>query len=333
MKREWSEGSPEEVFARLRESVELRLREAAQKLQRETVLKQTVPYVLQLPGKRMRPLLCLLAAAVEGADPHVAVSAAAAVEILHTFTLVHDDIMDRSALRRGYPTVHTRWDEAVAILTGDVLIGIAYCLLEEYARHPNFAQLVHTMACALVRVSEGQALDLELPAGGQLTLAQYWQMIEGKTAALLQATLLLGALVGEVSAPTRELLLQLGVQLGRAFQLQDDLLDLIGETEETGKQRGQDLREGKYTYAVLRALEQAPDNPLLQRYRQHRGAKSDEEVEALLELLQGLGVLEEMREQVGLEYARAIALAKQLPATPASELLCYLLQSLSQRRR
>ncbi|MCS6966050.1 MAG: polyprenyl synthetase family protein [Candidatus Kapabacteria bacterium] len=328
----WCEGPPEQVYRRLQNAVEQTLQGVVQSLHHRTVLLQTVPYVLQLPGKRVRPLLCLLASALEGAEPWDALPAAAAVEILHAFTLVHDDIMDRSLLRRGQPTVHTRWDEPVAILTGDVLVGLAYQLMERYAGHSNFEQLISILTRALIDVSEGQALDLELPARPRPVLEDYWRMIDGKTAALLRVSLLIGALLANVSARTQTVLQELAVPLGRAFQLQDDLLDLVGETNQTGKQVGQDLREGKYTYAVLRALELAPESVLLQRYRECRGA-SEAELPALLQLFQQMGIFSEIHQHAEQHYARVFALLDQLPETPARDLLRSLVEQLRQRRR
>ncbi len=328
---QWYEGTPEQVYQRLRAAVEQELRTIVDRLRYETTLRQAIAYVVQHPGKRMRPLLCLLASALEGASPWEAVPAAAAVEILHTFTLVHDDIMDRSPLRRGQPTVHVRWSDAVAILTGDVLIGLAYQLLERYSHKPFFAQLVQMLSTGLIEVSEGQALDLELASCERPTLEDYWHMIDGKTAALLRTTLDIGALIGEVSAQTRAILRELATPLGRAFQLQDDLLDLIGTPELTGKRNGQDLREGKLTYAVLRALECAPLEAVLQRYRQQRRA-SEEDIPELLQLFQRLGILHEMQQQVEHYYARVTTLLGQLPEYPARELLRHLVDTLRERR-
>lgn len=327
----WYTASAEGVYANLRIAVEDVLREAVQHVRYPTVLRETVPYVLQLPGKRFRPLLCLLASAMEGAAPWEAVPAAAAIEVVHTFTLVHDDIMDRSPLRRGQPTVHARWGEAVAILTGDVLIGLAYRLLEHYTERPFYARLVSLFTQGLIEVSEGQALDLQLPNVKEPELAYYWQLIDGKTVALLRTALQLGALVGEVTPRTRALLEELALPLGRAFQLQDDLLDLVGETQQTGKQVGQDLREGKYTYAILRALELLPGNELLRRYRRQRGLE-EAAVPQLIELLHCAGVLREMEQLIMEYYERAFALLGQLPEGPARELFRGLIEQLRQRQ-
>ncbi|GBD07446.1 All-trans-nonaprenyl-diphosphate synthase (geranyl-diphosphate specific) [bacterium HR21] len=327
----WYDAPADEVYAQFRTAVDNALREVLHSVRSTTVLRETVPYVLQLPGKRFRPLLCLLASAVEGASPWEAVPAAAALEVIHTFTLVHDDVMDRSPLRRGQPTVYKRWGEAVAILTGDVLIGLAYRLLERYAERPFYARMVSLFTQGLIEVSEGQALDLQLPAYPQPELEHYWELVDGKTVALLRTAMQLGALVGEVTPRTRALLEELAVPLGRAFQLQDDLLDLVGDTEQTGKQVGQDLREGKYTYAILRALELLPGNELLQRYRRRRGAE-EASVPQLIELLQRTGILSEMEQLIIAYYERAFALLGQLPAGPARELFRELLEHLRHRR-
>lgn len=324
----WFDGSPQEVYERLQQAVEQSLRDAVEALRADTLLRRAVEYVLALPGKRMRPLLCLLASALEGGSPWRAVPAAAAVELAHTFTLVHDDIMDSSPLRRGQPTVHVRWGSAMAILAGDALIGLAYRLMEQYAGHPAYAQLIGTMTYALIEVSEGQALDLELPNRATLCLEDYWQMIDGKTVALLRGALLIGAFVGELSPPTRRTLEQLALPLGRAFQLQDDLLDLVGDAAVMGKPQGADLREGKMTYATLRAFELQPHHELLQRYRQYRTVAKAEFME-LIALFDRLGLLQEMQQQIAAYYEASLALLESLPSTPARELLrtlCLMLQ-------
>ncbi len=328
---DWYEGPPETVYERLREAVEQSLRGVVEKLHPRTCLRRTVEYVLTLSGKRIRPLLCLLASALEGGSPRRAVPAAAAVELVHTFTLVHDDIMDNSPMRRGQPTVHVRWGTAVAILTGDVLVGLAYELMEQYATHPFYAQLLATLTRSLIEVSEGQALDLELPDRGEMSLEDYWHMIDGKTVALLRGALLIGALVGELSWPTRHTLEQLALPLGRAFQLQDDLLDLVGDSAAMGKPPGTDLREGKMTYAVLRALQLQPAHELLGRYRQRR-PMAETEIAQLIELFEGLGLLQEMQQQIAAYYGTVFSLLDELPSTPARELLRTLCRQLQRRR-
>jgi len=313
----------------LRQRVEERLRQVPEQLSKQSVLRQIVAYVVRLPGKRMRSLLCMLASASEGASPMEALEAAVAVELFHAFTLVHDDIMDRSLLRRGQPTVHQAWGEPLAILAGDVLLGLCYRLLERYREHPGFGELMRVMNSAVLEVSEGQARDLELPQR-QPRLEEYWRMIEGKTVALLQAALEMGAIVGHVGRKTREQLQRLGFHLGRAFQVQDDVLDLTGTQEELGKPVGQDLREGKLTYPVIRALELAPEHPLLVRYRQQRGVRS-EEVPAMVALLDELGTLQEARQLMAQEYAQVMQVLEQLPQTPARLLLRELIAQLEQR--
>jgi geranylgeranyl diphosphate synthase type II len=313
----------------LRQCVEERLQRVPEQLSPQGVLCQIVAYVVRLPGKRMRPLLCMLASGSEGASPMEALEAAVALELFHAFTLVHDDIMDRSLLRRGQPTVHHAWGEPLAILAGDVLLGLCYRLLERYREHPGFGELIGVMNSAVLEVSEGQALDLELPQR-QPRLEEYWRVIEGKTVALLQAALEMGAIVGHVGRKTREQLQRLGFHLGRAFQVQDDVLDLTGTEEELGKPVGQDLREGKLTYPVIRALELAPEHPLLVRYRQQRGARP-EEIPAMVALLDELGTLQEARQLVAQEYAQAMQILEQLPQTPAQHLLRELIAQLEQR--
>ena len=219
-------------------------------------LYDPVRFVLEARGKRLRPAVVVLAAEAFGALPETALPAALAAEVFHAFTLVHDDIMDHSDERRGRPTVHVRWDEPTAVLAGDFLMGLAYDLLDraETDRRAPVQAAWHRM---MRRLCEGQAMDKAFETAADVSVADYLAMIDGKTAALLACCFELGARLGGAPDPAARALHDAGLDLGRAFQIQDDLLDLTADSDDWGKPIGGDLLEGKRTFLLLTALERA----------------------------------------------------------------------------
>ncbi len=234
----------------------------------ERYLKKSIPvhqprslyrpchYVLGGGGKRLRPLLVLLSCEAVGGKALDALPAGAAIEILHNFTLVHDDIMDNAPSRRGRPTVHTKWDESIAILTGDVLLAVAYRELLT-TNSPNIQRIVKVFTEGVITVCEGQALDKEFETRNRVHVNEYIAMIEKKTGKLFSVSTEIGALIGCTLSSHIEALRKYGALLGRAFQLQDDLLDIIGDEKSFGKAIGGDLQEGKRTFLLLEAMRRA----------------------------------------------------------------------------
>ena len=211
-------------------------------------------YILQLGGKRIRPLLALMAAdAVQGSFEE-ALPAALAVEIFHNFSLVHDDIMDEAPLRRGKPTVHEKWDVNTAILSGDVMLVNAYQCLNVYPPE-LFSALTPLFSLTAQQVCEGQQYDMDFPLQESVSQEAYLHMIKFKTAVLLGCSLQMGAMVGGLSKEESQAFYDFGIQLGLAFQLQDDYLDAFGDPETFGKQVGGDIIENKKTLLYLLALE------------------------------------------------------------------------------
>ncbi|MBX3100976.1 MAG: polyprenyl synthetase family protein [Bacteroidetes bacterium] len=213
-------------------------------------------YLLELPAKRTRPLLCLLAYRAWQPDHTSCMPAALALELFHNFTLVHDDIMDNAPTRRGQPTVHARWDSSTAILAGDALYAYTQQLLVQ-AFPQQAAALIRCYSQAALEVCEGQMRDMELAAAEAATLADYMAMIEQKTAALIGGSLCIGALAAQAPPGAPEALDRYGRLMGIAFQLLDDLLDVYAEADKFGKQPGGDIIENKKTYLWLRAHELA----------------------------------------------------------------------------
>ncbi len=220
---------------------------------------EPVRYALSGGGKRIRSLLVLFSCEAAGGDPLRALNAAAAMEILHNFTLVHDDVMDNAELRRGKPTVHRRWSANAAILSGDELVALAYraMLRSDSNRLPD---ILRVFTESFVEVCEGQALDKEFERRSAVSLAEYLRMIGKKTGRIIGASAEIGAIIGGARPAEAAALRSFGEHLGRAFQIRDDLLDVAGTVEEFGKEIGSDIREKKKTYLFVAALGRARGN-------------------------------------------------------------------------
>ena len=217
-------------------------------------LYEPIEYILGLGGKRMRPVLTLMAAEVFDTDYKVALPAAMAVEVFHNFSLVHDDIMDDAPLRRGQETVHEKWDLNTGILSGDAMLILAYQYFEQY--DPTvFRDLAKLFSKTALEVCEGQQWDVDFEKRNDVTIPQYLKMIEYKTAVLVAAAMKMGAIVAKTSEKEGDLIYDFGLNLGLAFQLQDDYLDAFGDPETFGKQVGGDIIVNKKTYLYLKARE------------------------------------------------------------------------------
>ncbi|KAF2328509.1 polyprenyl synthetase family protein [Flavobacterium nitrogenifigens] len=217
-------------------------------------LYEPIEYILGLGGKRIRPVLTLMAAEVFDTDYSIALPAAMAVEVFHNFSLVHDDIMDDAPLRRGQVTVHEKWDLNTGILSGDAMLILAYQYFEQY-EPIVFRNLAKLFSKTALEVCEGQQWDVDFEDRKDVTIPQYLKMIEYKTAVLVAAAMKMGAIVAKTSEKEADLIYDFGLNLGLAFQLQDDYLDAFGDPETFGKQVGGDIIENKKTYLYLKALE------------------------------------------------------------------------------
>ncbi len=217
-------------------------------------LYQPIDYILQLGGKRMRPVLTLMTADIFDIDYKLALPAAMAVEVFHNFSLVHDDIMDDAPLRRGNVTVHEKWNINTGILSGDAMLILAYQYFENY-QPETFRKLAKLFSKTALEVCEGQQYDVDFETRNDVTIPEYLKMIEYKTAVLVAAAMKMGAIVARSSKENRSLIYDFGLNLGLAFQLQDDYLDAFGDPKTFGKQIGGDIIENKKTYLYLKALE------------------------------------------------------------------------------
>ncbi len=217
-------------------------------------LYEPIKYILSLGGKRMRPVLTLMATEVFDADCKKSLAAATAVEVFHNFSLIHDDIMDDAPLRRGNETVHEKWNINTGILSGDAMLILAYQYFEQY--EPNiFQELAKLFSKTALEVCEGQQYDVDFETREDVTIPEYLKMIEYKTAVLVGASMKMGAIVAQTTEENKNLIYDFGLNLGIAFQLQDDYLDAFGNPETFGKQVGGDIIENKKTYLYLKAME------------------------------------------------------------------------------
>jgi geranylgeranyl diphosphate synthase, type II len=294
-------------------------------------LYEPVRYVLEGEGKRFRPVLLLLAAECYGVASDRALPAALAVEVFHNFTLVHDDIMDHADERRRRPTVHVKWDESTAILCGDLLMALSYDLLARL-KTDCLAEILRVYYEMVAQLCEGQGLDKSFEARDSVSLNEYLSMIDRKTGALLCASLQIGGLIGRASDAALAALRALGVHLGRAFQIQDDLLDLIAEDERWGKMVGGDLIEGKKAFLLLSALERAggQDREWFQTVIANRGLSPTRVGEAR-ERMARLGVLDHAKEAVVYHTEAAIRCIDELPGVSARETLRWLVRRMQER--
>ncbi len=295
-------------------------------------LYDPIRYTVNLGGKRVRPKLVCLACGLNGFDPSNAVDAAVAVELLHTFTLIHDDIMDNADTRRGQPTVFKKWNPNVAILSGDALFTIALSQLESYSGHPCSSKITAVFLAGILKVCEGQAYDMEFESRDDVTLAEYLNMIELKTSVLIQKGMEMGALVACADSLQVARTGQIGLKAGLAFQIQDDLMDAIADPEKFGKKACGDIREGKKTYLTLALLQRCTEkeSAWVQSILHNKSA-SEADVKRMLELYAQYGIFERANEEIRKLYEEAMTTLSYFPMNPASREIKDLLNQLMQR--
>ncbi|MCL5031274.1 MAG: polyprenyl synthetase family protein [Bacteroidetes bacterium] len=269
-------------------------------------------YIMEEGGKRLRPLLVLMSVKAVDGNLKNAYNAAAAVEFLHNFTLVHDDIMDNADKRRGKITLHKKYDISTAILAGDSLLSVAYEFLLKDCDSNN-KNILEAFTKGLVDVCEGQSLDKEFEISKEVSLEEYILMIQLKTAAMIEMCCKIGAMLGGGSEEEIKALAGFGKNIGIAFQIQDDLLDITGNENELGKFIGGDLVEGKKTFLFIKALERASgnDRKKLLNVINKKGILADE-VESYKILYVKLNVLEEAKQEIKKFTNRALNSIKDL---------------------
>lgn len=255
-------------------------------------------YILSSPGKRLRPVLVLASADAAGASPSSCLNAAVAVEMLHNFTLVHDDIMDNADTRRGLPTLHVKYDISTAILAGDSLLAIAYEYLLKDAGAKG-GRAVSSFTTGLIEVCEGQSLDKEFELRQAVKVSEYITMITKKTAAMMQMCCELGAILSGAKEVYIQKMADYGRSLGIAFQIQDDLLDLLGDSGNTGKKCGGDLIEGKKTFLFLTALKNSSgaDKKDLELFIRNKGI-SESEINHFRDIFERTGAIAKSKKEI-----------------------------------
>jgi len=287
-------------------------------------LYQPIAYTLDLGGKRLRPVLVLMSCDMFGGNLENAIYPAMGVEIFHNFTLLHDDIMDNAPLRRGNATVHQKWDTNTAILSGDTMFVLAYEFVAKTdpALLPQVLDLFNDTAR---KVCEGQQYDMNFETQTNVPIPDYLTMIRLKTAVLIACSLKLGAILAHASSQDAMKIYDLGIQLGLAFQLQDDYLDAFGDTSKFGKAIGGDIATNKKTFLYIKAFEEAQgdDLKLLTRYFSDSEISTAEKTEEVIKIYRKLNIDVLTRQEI--EYRHSLAMdmlnSFELPAGTTAELV------------
>ena len=300
-------------------------------------LYEPIEYTLAAGGKRVRPQLAMIASQLFGGKDEEVLPAALALEVFHNFTLLHDDVMDKADVRRGRPTVHMKWNENTAILSGDQMIIEAYRLLSGVPadKLPKVLQLFNKMA---TEICEGQQYDVDFESQEQVTIDEYLKMIRLKTAVLLATALKMGSYIAGANTEQQDMLYEFGINIGLAFQIQDDILDVWGNPETFGKAVGGDISCNKKTFVYLEAMRRLGDEAISQEARELKNWYSQvledntEKIAAVKEIFERLGV-RPLCELVVDDYTnKALELLNTLPQNAATEQLRQLANKLTTRK-
>jgi geranylgeranyl diphosphate synthase, type II len=279
-------------------------------------LYEPIEYLMSLGGKKMRPLLTVMATNIFSDDWRKAIKPAIGVEVFHNFTLMHDDIMDAAPLRRGQPTVHEKWNENIAILSGDVMLVCAYELMTA-VDDKIFKHVIRRFNRTAAEVCEGQQWDMNFATRNDVTEEEYINMIRLKTSVLLGFALELGGLIAETDEESTKLLYEIGTNIGIGFQLKDDILDVYGDPEKFGKQVGGDIIENKKTWLLLKALELGKDNKTLQHWLDAKEFDKAEKVAAVTEIYNSLNIRQLAEQKMNAYFDKGLADLEKLNASAA----------------
>jgi geranylgeranyl diphosphate synthase type II len=271
-------------------------------------LYEPISYILSIGGKRMRPALLLLACDLFGGDVNKAIEPALAIEVFHNFTLMHDDIMDKAPLRRGKATVHEKWNANVAILSGDAMMVEANRMMM-MVDDSILRKVLDVFNDTATGVCEGQQIDMSFEQRNDVSIEEYINMIRLKTAVLLGGTLKIGSIIGGAALTDADLINAFGVNLGIAFQLQDDILDVYGDPEKFGKQVGGDIISNKKTFLLIRALELAKGSQAktLNQWLNATEFDSVEKVKVITDIYNGLDIRQHAEEAMQTYADKAFA--------------------------
>ena len=276
-------------------------------------LYKPILYSMSGGGKRIRPTLLLLACEAFGGDVQQALPAAAAVEMFHNFTLLHDDIMDNAEVRRGKPSVYASWGNNVAILSGDAMMICSYRLLSKVPSE-KLASIMEIFTTTALQVCEGQQYDMDFESRQKVSVVEYMRMIELKTSVLLAGAAAIGAVLGDASEEDCRQIYRYALELGLAFQLQDDLLDSYGTQEELGKRIGGDILEGKKTCLMLNAMSRATeeDREVLRSTHLDKSLSEDEKIARVKAIYDKYDIPHLINQQISLRFDRALSILDSL---------------------
>lgn len=271
-------------------------------------LYEPIEYTLRLGGKRIRPSMLIATCQMFGGKVENVRDAAIGIEVFHNFTLLHDDLMDKSPLRRGKETVYRKWDENTAILSGDTMFALAWRYFLKQS-HNQLQEILNCFNETAIGVCEGQQYDMNFESCNDITINDYMMMIRLKTAVLLAGALKIGALYANAPKEDVERLYDFGIHFGLAFQLQDDLLDAYGDVSVFGKQTGQDIRDNKKTFLPLRAMELASDTDRaeLKKLFTNFEGDSEEKVQRVLAIYSHINIREEVEKAIDKEMDMAVS--------------------------
>ena len=292
-------------------------------------LYEPIEYTLAAGGKRVRPQLAMIACQMFGGKEEEVLPAALALEVFHNFTLLHDDVMDKADVRRGRATVHVKWNENTAILSGDQMLIEAYKLLAGVPAEklPTVLQLFNKMA---TEICEGQQYDVDFESQEQVAIEEYLKMIRLKTSVLLATALQIGAYIAGANEQQQEAVYQFGINVGLGFQIQDDILDVWGDPETFGKAVGGDISCNKKTFVYLEAKRLEAQG--LEEWYSQTLEDNTEKIAAVKSIFEALGVREKCEEVVGEYTQRAMQLLEELPQNDATEQLRQLANKLNTRK-
>lgn len=298
-------------------------------------LYEPIKYVLDLGGKRIRPILMMLSYNLYKENPKTILSSACALETYHNYTLLHDDLMDEAPLRRGQQTVHTKWNNNQAILSGDSMLVLAYERLAQVDTK-HLQAVLNLFTETALQIGEGQQYDMEFEHRNDVTIDEYIEMIRLKTSVLLACATKMGALLADASAEDAENLYKFGEQIGLAFQLQDDYLDVYGDSKVFGKKIGGDITSNKKTYMLITAFNLANDKQRaeLEEWINKTAFDTEEKIAAVTRLYNEIGVDKLAKEKMdyyyeqGKQYLQAV----KLPEEQKKELLAYAADMMSRQK-
>ncbi len=296
-------------------------------------LYEPVRYTLSLGGKRIRPLLTLMGCELFGKHRSEAIAPATAIEIFHNFTLLHDDVMDKAELRRGKPTVHCVWDENTAILSGDVMQIMAY---KELARTPQpyLKEVLEIFSEMAAEICEGQQYDMEFEHTSNVSVDDYMMMIRLKTAILLGCALKIGARIADAPPSEANLLYRFGEEIGLAFQLKDDYLDVYGDSRTFGKKIGGDILNNKKTFMLISALNKADEQTRseLNRWIGLESSDPEEKITAVTRIYNQLGIDRLCEEEMEKHYRHALTSLQEIAVgEEKKEMLYYIAGQMMKR--